>query len=255
MRPIKITRVGPLVAMSLAIFIQGCGGGSGGGSDRNNPASVTSKPTASGAGVSEQKSEAGVHPTSGPSGSTVAISGRGFADACGVALFLGQAGGESLAEAPIDDGSFNVQAVLPEALEPGELVIVGDILETDGQACTQSMGASFETSFEVTGSMPIITLAVLEGRPGTEVDVQGRGFCADPECSGVTLLIDGQVAAAGIAVADDGTFTAGAFVPAIDAAGAVAVVATQTDADGMELRGFGELIVTVRPNEEPPVVQ
>jgi hypothetical protein len=242
--------------MLLAMTIQGCGGGSGGGNNEpGNAANVAGKPTALGAGVNEQMAEVGVHPTSGPSGSTVAISGRGFADACGVNLFLGQLGGESLAEALINDGSFAVQAVLPEALTSGELVIVGDLLESDGQECTQSTGATFETTFDVTGGMPIITLALPEGRPGTEVGIEGRGFCGDPECSAVRLLIDGQVAATGVAVEDDGTFSTGAFVPAIDAAGAVAVVATQTDADGMELRGFGELIVTVRPNEEPPVVQ
>jgi hypothetical protein len=242
--------------MLLAIAIQGCGGSGGGGSDQlGNPANVAGKPTALGAGVNAQDGEVDIHPLSGPSGSTVAISGRGFADACGVALYLEQAGGDSLADASISDGSFNVQAVLPESLAAGELVIVGDLLESDGQECTQSMGATFEMTFDVTGSMPIISLALAEGRPGTEVDVHGRGFCGDPECSLVTLLIDGQVAATGVAVEDDGTFSAGAFVPAIDAAGAVAVVATQADADDMELRGFGELIVTVRPNEEPPVVQ
>ena len=103
--------------------------------------------------------------------------------------------------------------------------------------------------------MPIIELTVHDGRPGSDVEVLGRGFCAAAECSPVTLLIDGQVTTSGVEVAEDGTFSSAAMVPAIDAAGAVSVVAAQTAADGSALRGFGELFVTVRPNEEPPVIQ
>ena len=246
MKRVTLNTVTPLLAMTVAIFIQGCGS-SGGGNDASNRSANANTGSAS--------NEFSIHPLSGPAGSTVAISGRGFADNCGAALFLKKSGGESLADATISDGTFNVQAVLPDTAASGELVIVGDLLKSDGQACTQSTGTTFETRFDVTGPMPIITLAALDGRPGTAVDVQGRGFCPDAGCSPVTVLIDGQAAASDVAVEGDGTFNIGALVPAIDAAGMVAVVALQTDAAGSELRGFGELIVTVRPNEKPPVIQ
>jgi hypothetical protein len=244
-----------LLAILIAIILQGCGGSGGGGSDTANSTAAQGGALAPGANLNSAGSEVSIHPKSGPAGSTVAISGRGFADVCGAALSLEKLGGETLAEATISNGAFNVQAVLPETVASGDLVIVGELLELNGQECTQSTGATFETAFGVNGEFPIITLAVLDGRPGVAVDIQGRGFCSETECSAVTLLIDGQVAASGVTVEDDGTFSTGAIVPAIDAAGAVAVVATQTDAGGSMLRGFGELFVTVRPNEEPPVVQ
>ena len=241
----------PLLAMGAAFFIHGCGGGSD--SNRVNPASANLNPQ--GAGVAEPGGKVGIHPLSGPSGSTVAVSGRGFVNACGAALYLRSFGGETLANADVGDGDFNIQAVLPEGLEPGEVTIVGELLGSDGAACTQSTGTTFEAKFEVMDEMPIIELAVHDGRPGSDVGVTGRGFCPQPECSDVTLLIDGQVATPGVEVAEDGTFSSAAMVPAIDAAGAVAVVAVQTAADGSVLRGFGEVFVTVRPNEEPPVIQ
>lgn len=252
MSPIPSTKAIPLLALAVALFIQGCGGAGNNGIDAAN---TNSQPLAEGAGLDESTNKVGIHPRSGPSGSTVAVSGRGFANACGATLYLRMFGGERLANASVGDGNFTLQAVLPEGLGPGELTIVGELLSSDGTACTQSTGTTFETKFEVMDEMPIIELAVHDGRPGSDVGVTGRGFCSQPECSAVTLLIDGQLTAAGVEVAEDGTFSAGAMVPAIDAAGAVAVVALQSAADGSELRGFGELFVTVRPNEEPPVIQ
>jgi len=251
MKRVTLNKVTPLLAMTIALFLQGCGGSGG---ESSSPAVQTSS-AATGSGTGITSSKVGIHPASGLAGAAVAISGNGFADACGVALFLDKTGGHSLVDGKISNGIFNVQAVLPESTVPGELMIVGELLKSDGQGCTQSTSTTFETSFTVTGSMPIIELGILEGRPGTAVDVGGRGFCPDAECSPVTVLIDGQVAAPGVTVEDDGTFNAGAIVPAIDAAGLVGVVAVQTDADGSQLRGFGELIVTVRPNEDTPVIQ
>lgn len=244
------SRIAVILAMGAAILIQGCGGSGGDAAgnrvDTMNPGSAV---------LAAPNSELRVHPVYGLAGSTVAISGAGFADACGATLFLEKPGGDRLARASIKDGVFKVQAALPEALNSGELVIVGELLKSDGQECLQPTGNTFETKFDVIGTMPIIELAVRDGRPGSDVEINGRGFCGAAECSAVTLLIDGQVAVSGVEVAEDGTFASGAMVPAIDAAGLVAVVAVQTAADGSELRGFGELFVTVRPNEEPPVVQ
>ena len=251
MKPTFESRVTVFLAIWAAMIIQGCGGGSD--SSRVDLASAGS--AGDDAGLGEPSGKIGIHPLSGPSGSTVAISGKGFGNACGAQLYLRSLGGENLASSSVGDGSFKLQAVLPEALEPGELSIVGELLTSDGTACTQSSGTTFETKFAIMDEMPIIELALHDGRPGSDVGVTGRGFCSDPECSGVTLLIDGQVATSGVEVAEDGTFSSAAMVPAIDAAGAVAVVAVQTAADGSALRGFGELFVTVRPNEEPPVVQ
>ena len=254
MKPLMLARGTPFLAILVASIIQGCGGSGGAGNDANKPTASQGGSSGPGTSVNSATGEVGIHPKSGPAGSTIAISGQGFVNVCRAALFLEKAGGESLAEATISDGAFAVQAVLPETVASGDLVIVGELLESDGQGCTQSTGTTFETTFSVAGRMPIITLALMDGRPGTAVDVTGRGFCAEPDCSPVTLLIDGQVAASGVPVESDGTFNTGAIVPAIDAAGAVAVVATQTDAGGSELRGFGELFVTVRPKEEPPVI-
>ena len=248
MKRFKSTYGAPLVVILVAITIQGCGG-SGGDNDTSNSSAVQNNAQSASTAPVTIDGDVNVHPKAGPAGSTIAVSGRGFADVCGVALFLDTLDGEGLAEATVTDGAFDVQAVVPESAAEGDHTIVGDLLELASQECTQSTGTNFETTFAVNGRIPIITLSLQDGRPGATVDVQGRGFCFD-ECSPVTLLIDGQVAASGVTVADDGTFGSAAMVPAIDAAGAVAVVALQTDSAGMELRGFGELTVTVRPDEK-----
>ena len=118
MRPKLEFKFAIFLAIWAAMFIQGCGGsGSGTSSSSVDPASANSKPQDQ--SLAESDSEASIHPLFGPAGSTVAISGRGFADACGAALFVGELGGESLTEASISDGAFRVQAVLPAMLDSG----------------------------------------------------------------------------------------------------------------------------------------
>ena len=247
-------RLAAAFALSTALFVSGCGGSDGGtqttADDGNSNTGGTTTPTVTGAA----NGQVSIHPEAGPAGSTVAISGRGFTAACRATLHVDSIGGEQLGGVDIANGEFDIQVVIPEASPVGTLLIVGDLLEATGQDCTQSTGTNFETAFEVTGTMPIIVLASLEGRPGATVAVDGRGFCGAAACSAATLLIDGQVAARDIAVASDGTFSTDVIVPAIDAAGAVAVVALQTGAGGETLRAFGELVVTVRPNTDTTAI-
>jgi len=250
MKRVSLFRGASYLALLSALIIQGCGGSGGSGTESvTRPNSNDGGPAIGGSA----SSKIGVHPAAGPAGSTIAVSGKGFAGACGASLYLGQAGGESLGKATIRDGEFMTQGNLPESVGSGDLMIAGELLESDGQGCTKATGEVFQASFEVTGEMPIIMLAQIDGRPGTAVAVDGRNFCADAECSPVTILIDGQVAGSDIAVGEDGTFIAEAIVPAIDAAGPVAVVALQLAADGTEHRAFGELTVTVKPDQDPVI--
>jgi hypothetical protein len=102
---------------------------------------------------------------------------------------------------------------------------------------------------------PSLVISTREARPGATVNVEGRGFCGAAGCSRVTVLIDGQVGAGDVEVSAAGTFSTEARVPAIDTVGRLAVVAVQTLADQSEIRAFGEIDVTTRPDVRPPPVQ
>jgi hypothetical protein len=114
----------------------------------------------------------------------------------------------------------------------------------------ESSGNNAEASFTLKpgASIPALVISSIEQRPGSTVHVEGRGFCTDPGCSTVMVIIDGQVGAADVKVNSGGTFSADAQVPAIKTSGKVTIVAVQTLADQTEIRAFGELEVTPRPN-------
>lgn len=242
-----------VLMLGTSILLQSCGGsGPDQGAAGETEGGVRSLSTAQ----ELAEDTLSVFPSSGPPGATVAVTGGGFRGNCGVAIFLDVAGGVLLGNASVDqDGSYAGQFIVPPDTVEGEHdVIVEGRVEENG-ACETPSDLSVTGSLTVSAIEPLITLSALEGRPGLTVDVDGRGFCPAAECSVVTILVDGQVGAEGITVEEDGTFNAAAFVPAIDAAGPVAVVAAQIDASANELRAFAELVVTIKPNERDPVVQ
>ena len=238
-------------------LLQGCGGGGEGGNDTGADAAVSGArlpQSAASADAAAPPDPLTLLPVSGPPGSSVAAFGAGFQGHCGVDLFLDTTANALGATDVQTDGTYSTQIIIPEdaASGPHLLLVRGRTLA--GEACNESAATTAEETFTVTAQRPVISLLTLEGRPGLTVEVHGRGFCAETACSAVTILIDGQVAASGVTVGADGTFVADAAVPAISAAGSVGVTALQQDAAGLESRAFGELIVTVRPNQPRPVI-
>jgi hypothetical protein len=238
--------------------IQGCG--EGGGDGISSGTDSESARSGQGASLTETAVPADglaltLFPTAAPPGSSIATMGGGFQGHCGVKLFL-DALDTPVATAEVeDDGTFTTQFIIPEAAEDGAHTVTAQGLNLAGQVCDEPSSTTAEAPLTVAGRMPVITLETQEGRPGTTVEVHGRGFCGDAMCSAVTILLDGQVGADGVMVDADGMFTVDAFVPAISAAGPIAIVATQTNADGNELRAFGELVVTVKPNRSSTEVE
>lgn len=101
---------------------------------------------------------------------------------------------------------------------------------------------------EAPPALPILVVDRIEGRPGSSLRFEGRGFCGEAGCSPVSIFIDGLPVAEGIRVRSDGTLSAQGMVPAVSAAGPVRIEAVQKGRQGEEIRGYGELIVTVKPN-------
>jgi hypothetical protein len=238
-------------------LLQGCGGGGENGDATGTDAAVSGTRLPQSATAADEAAPPDpltLLPVSGPPGSSVAAFGEGFQGHCGVDLFLDTTATPLGATDVKTDGTYSTQVIIPEdtASGPHPLLVRGRTLA--GETCSESAATTAEETFTVTARRPVISLLTLEGRPGLTVEVQGRGFCAETACSGATILIDGQVAATGVTVGADGTFIAEAAVPAISAAGSVAVTALQQDAGGLESRAFGELIVTVRPNQPRPVI-
>lgn len=244
-----------LLMLGTAILLQSCGGSSDQSAsddtgDLNRGRSLQS--------TAQQKAEDSlvIFPASVPPGGTIAVMGGGFTDNCGVAIFLDAAGGVLLGNASVDQaGSYAGQFIVPSDTAEGEHDVVVEGRVAENGTCETPSDLSVTGRLTVTAIEPLITLSALEGRPGLTVDVDGRGFCPAPECSAVTILVDGQVGAEDIGVEGDGTFNTPAFVPPIDAAGPVAVTAIQIDAIGNELRAFAELVVTIKPNDRGPVIE
>jgi hypothetical protein len=246
------------VILLAAGLLQACGGGGG-------DAEPDAAAAAAGGLNAPQRAAAAdaapdpltVFPTSGPPGATIAAFGEGFQGRCGVDLFLDAVADPPLGTADVTrDGTYSTQMIIPEETASGLHTLLVRARSLLGQACTEVAATTDQETFTVTAREPVIEVQALEGRPGGAVEVRGRGFCADAACSPVMILINGQTAAGDVAVNADGTFVVDATVPAISAAGPVAVVAVQQDAAGGEARAFGEIIVTVRPNgpRPPPVI-
>jgi hypothetical protein len=214
-----------LIALAACVALQAC---SGGASDR---------PKAEHLKLSAQ-------PTlSSPAGSVVLLQGDDFGDGCDVRLFLEDI---ALADVRSDrNGAFAVQVVVPEQTTEGMHTVRAQTLGDSG--CNEDADG-MTVSLLVAALLPVIEVSPMEGRPGGTVSVAGRAFCGGADCSPVTVLINGLVAADNVPVDSDGTFTVDALVPAVDAAQDIAVVALQTDAAGGRLRAFGDVTVTVRPD-------
>lgn len=218
----------PLLALAIGAILQACGGGAGTDADSG------------GVNTSESSAAVTVFPgETGARGDVVLVRGSGFAADCDVQLAM--AGSTLSATRTGGSGGFAVQTVIPANTADGEHMVTARA----DSGCDSPDVASAQLVVE---PRPIINLLRTEGRPGGVVSVEGSGFCATNGCSPVTLLINGLPAAAGVVVGEDGTFAADALVPAVEAAGAIKVVALQSNGAGDELRAFGDIIVTVKPD-------
>jgi hypothetical protein len=200
----------------------------------------------------EQKPLIALEPGSGPPESTVVAKGSGFRGDCRVRLSLAGESFPPLGSADVDrSGAFSAEITIPAQASEGEHIVLVEGLRPGTQGCEAPSDNRAQATFVVhpgETAPPALTIDTVEARPGSTVRVAGRGFCAETGCSTVTVLIDGQVGARDVKVIAGGTFSAEARVPAINTAGRIAVAAVQTLADGTEIRAFGELEVTPRPN-------
>lgn len=200
-----------------------------------------------------------LEPAAGPAGSKVTAKGAGFRGDCGVNLFFDGANGASAGFARVDRSrAFLASIVIPENAAEGRHAVLAEGLHMRAESCADPSGNRGEAIFVVTQHStpaPSLTIDTIEARPGLDVHVSGRGFCAEDGCSPVTILIDGQVGAENVKVSAGGTFSTAARVPAIKTVGMLPVVALQTLADQSEIRGFGQIEVTTRPNRPRPQPQ
>jgi hypothetical protein len=195
-----------------------------------------------------QKPLLSLQPAAGSSGTLVAAKGSGFRGDCRVRLYFDAESGPLLASADVDRvGSFSARLVIPAQATAERHLVLARGLRPGAKGCAEPSDNQAEAPFAVRRA-PTLLIGTREARPGGAVHVDGRGFCADSGCSTVKVLIDGQLAAGKLTVSPTGTFSAEARVPAIKTAGKIAVVAVQTLSDQTEIRAFGELEVTPRPN-------
>jgi hypothetical protein len=214
-----------LIALAACAALQACAGG-GGDSSKAAHLKLAVQPS-----------------VNSPAGSVVLLQGRDFGDDCDIRLFME---GRALADVRSGgDGTFAVQVVIPEQTSAGVQSVSAQTL--GGSGCNETADG-ITASLVVTAPLPVIDVSLMEGRPGGSVAIAGRGFCGETGCSRVTVMMNGFVAVDDVPVESDGTFTADALVPAVDVAGNIAVVALQTDAAGGQLRAFGDVAVTVRPD-------
>jgi hypothetical protein len=195
-----------------------------------------------------QQPRLSLQPAAGSPGTLVAAKGSGFRGDCRVRLYFDAESGPLLASADVDRfGSFSARLVIPAQTTAERHLVLARGLRPGAKGCVEPSGNQAEAPFALR-QLPTLLIDTREARPGRTVHVEGRGFCADSACSTVKVLIDGQVAAGNLKVSPGGDFSAEARVPAIKTAGKIAVVAVQTLADQTEIRAFGELEVTPRPN-------
>lgn len=211
-------------------------------------------------GQQGQRPQLALAPAAGPAGSAVAARGSGFAGDCGVRLHLGTESGTALASADVDrSGTFAASLTIPAQTAGGRHTVLARGLRPGTEGCTAPSENAARAVFEVTtqggGTPPSLVIRTRDARPGSMVRIEGRGFCGEAGCSPVTVLVDGQVGAGDVRVSSGGTFSVEARVPAINTAGRIVVTAVQTLADGSEIRAFGELQTTTRPDGRRPTVQ
>jgi hypothetical protein len=242
---IRISPDRPLCILVLVttIMLQAC---SDSARESNTEASGTSEP--------QSKPGLVLFPSNEPSaGATVLVEGEDFRGDCSVQIVFDGSDTEPLVMASIDEeGIFSVQTVIPADAPTGKHQLTAQGLT--GPNCDQFSDNADTLDINVKSPLPLLLIDTIEARPGGSVQIAGRGFCNDVACSPVIVLVDGAIVAQDIEVDADGSFNVTAQVPAVDNAGEIMVVAVQTDAAGETLRGFGDLIVTVRPGGKRPVI-
>ncbi len=232
-----------ILALAVTFLLQAC-------SDSTNEEAEV----AAGAVGARAAPDFALFPSNEPkAGDTVLVEGTDFEGDCRIRILLDGNAAAPLGTSAIGKrGDFAVQSVIPEDLSAGAHELTAQGLT--GPDCDQPSDNVARVDMDVKPALPVLLIDTIEARPGASVQVTGRGFCGDAACSPVMLLVDGAVVARDVDVGADGSFDVTAQVPAVDNAGEIMVVAVQTDADGETLRGFGDLIVTVRPGGQRPVI-
>lgn len=185
-------------------------------------------------------------------GALVAVQGTGWIGTCGVELWLDGVDGQLLGVLFVDssEGTISGQVTIPADAQIGQHEIVAIGLGFAGEFCGDPDGTSATTTITIRQlalDHPTIVLSSLEGTPGSEIEITGAGFCADPECSDIDIWFGGALAASDIPVEEDGSFTASIVLPVVSPLGKTELFAVQTDADGQTQFGYGEFETLVRP--------
>jgi uncharacterized repeat protein (TIGR01451 family) len=190
-----------------------------------------------------------VLPTSGQPGSLVHVQGVGFEDSpCGVNFYWDSLEGVFLAFSRVVEGQFMADLTIPEGAGQGDHVIIAQGLLFGGEFCGDFSEDQARVDFTVTDTMPLVTLEGGDTTPGSEIMIYGAHFCSSPECSSVSVYFGNALSTQDIQVEADGTFSAQVTVPGGYPIGLVPVTVSQTDAEGNELKAYGEIQIWTRPN-------
>src|SRR2546428_436710 len=162
-----------------------------------------------------------LNPTSGPTGTTVNISGSNFAANSGITISYDNAG---IATTPTtitttSTGSFTGSITIPSSSIAGSHTVKA----TDASA--NSASAQFTVT---TTPVPAISLNPTSGPTGTTVNISGSNFAAN---SGITISYDNAGIATTpttITTTSTGSFTGSITIPSSSAAGTHTVKATDT---------------------------
>src|SRR5256712_7531928 len=165
-----------------------------------------------------------LNPTSGPTGTTVNISGSNFAANSGITISYDNAG---IATTPTtitttSTGSFTGSITIPSSSIAGSHTVKA----TDASA--NSASAQFTVT---TTPVPAISLNPTSGPTGTTVNISGSNFAAN---SGITISYDNAGIATTpttITTTSTGSFTGSITIPSSSAAGTHTVKATDASAN------------------------
>lgn len=112
------------------------------------------------------------------------------------------------------------------------------------------LGSVFATPGPAWAGGPDIKLNPDSGGPGTPVTITGGGFCGSGGCSPLRLTFSGQPFGADLQPDGDGGFRSTAQAPGGLVPGSHEVIATQTLADGNEVRASAEFTYSPSRGEE-----